>query len=117
MPAERLAELVEARVAKIAARLLLVRVARPPAVLADDRQDWQVVTHGGVELHSVHTEGAVAVQHDHLLVGLGDLCADTERHADARGYDCTRIDALLRRELWDRGAAVVADLLAVYVHE
>ena len=113
MPAERLAELVEARVAKIAARLLLVRVARPPAVLADDRQDRQLVTHGGVELHGVHAEGAVAVQYYHLLVGLGDLCADAERHPDAHGSECTRIDAVPRRELRDRLAAVVEDLLAV----
>jgi len=53
------------------------------------------------------------VQHDHLLVGLGDLCADTERHADAHGSKCARIDAVPRRELWDRLAAVVEDLLAV----
>src|SRR5262249_54090960 len=50
---------------------------------------------------------------DHLLIGLGDLRAGTEKHADAHGSECTRIDAGPRRELWDRLAAVVEDLLAI----
>ena len=46
-----------------------------------------MVAHGGVELHGVEAEGAVAVHDDHLRVGLGDFRADAERQSDAHGAE------------------------------
>src|SRR5690606_38139959 len=111
VPTEGLGELVEARITEVTAGLLLVGIARPAAILADDREDRQLIADGRVELHGVHAERAVTVQHDHLLVGQRDLGADAEWHTDAHGTESARIYAMACRELRDRLPAVVRDLL------
>src|SRR5688572_671197 len=96
--AQALREEVEARVAQVAPGLLLLGIGRPAAVQADDDDDRKVVARGGVELHAVETERAVAMQHHHLLVGLRGLGADAERHADAHGAEGPGIEAVARVE-------------------
>ena len=71
------------------------------------------MAHGGVELEGVEAERAVAVHDDHLLVGLGDLGADSERQPDTHGAERPGIEAMTRRKSRHRLAAVIEDFLAV----
>src|SRR5208337_1431436 len=87
--AERLAHPVEPHIAQVAARLLAIRIAGPAAVQADHDQDRDLVAHRGVDLHGVHAHRAVAVHHDHLLVGAGNLGADAERQTYAHRAERT----------------------------
>src|SRR5215467_14968200 len=66
-----------------------------------------------VELHRVLPEGAIPVQADDRLVGLGRLGADCERQPDAHRAERSRIEPMPRRESRDRLAAVIEDLLSV----
>ena len=61
----------------------------------------------------VQAERAVAMQDQHLLVGLGHLGADAERQADAHRAEDARVQPVARHEGRDRLAAEVQDLLAV----
>src|SRR3954463_10402964 len=56
MAAERLRHQVEARITEIPSRLVMLRLGRPAAVQADDDEDRQLMTRGGVEFHRVQTE-------------------------------------------------------------
>ena len=71
------------------------------------------MTHRGIELQRVHAERSVAVHDDDLLVGLGDLGADSERQSDAHGAEGSGVEAVTRRESRHRLAAVVQDFLPV----
>ena len=71
------------------------------------------MAHRGVELERVQAERAVAVHDDDLLVGLGDLGADSERQSDAHGAERPGIEPMARREGRHRLAAEVQDFLPV----
>jgi len=55
------------------------------------------VAHQGVELHRVHAEGAVAMQHDDGLSGQATL-REAERQADAHGAEGARVQPVPRLE-------------------
>src|SRR5713226_7337442 len=75
--AQLLRDAVVARVAEIAPGLGQGpgprRVRGPAAVVADHHHHRDLVAHRRVDLHRVDAVGAVAVQHEHLRVGLGHL--------------------------------------------
>ena len=79
--AQALRHFVVARVAEVASGFFFLRISGPAAVQADHHQYRQLVTHSGVEFHGVQPERAVAVHHDHLLVGTRGLGAHAEGHA------------------------------------
>src|SRR5207302_770141 len=112
-----LRELVVARMAEVAPglgqRARPRRVRRPPAVVADHDHDRDLVTHGRVDVHGVDAERAIAVEHEHLGVGFGDLGAHAVGQADAHGAECPRVEPVAGHVGRDGLAAEVQDLLAV----
>src|SRR5262249_40428821 len=72
------------------------------------------VANSSVELERVQAERAVAVHHDDLLVGLGDLGPDSERQPHAHGAERSGIEAMGGGKGRHRLAAEVQDFLTVY---
>src|SRR5205807_1588794 len=62
---------------------------------------------------TVDAERAIAVEHDHLRIGLRDLGADTERQPDAHAPERARVQPMTGHVGRDRLSPVVQDLLAV----
>ena len=63
----------------------------PRGVVADDADDREPETNGGVELEAVEPERAVAVDDQHPLVRVGKLGGEGERHADAERAERTGV--------------------------
>src|SRR5438309_3719944 len=105
--------LVVARGAEVASGLVPLGIRGPAAVVADHAQDRDLVTDGRVDLHTVDAERAIAVEHDHLRIGLRDLGADTERQPDAHAPERARVQPMTGHVGRDRLSPVVQDLLAV----
>ena len=91
--AEGLGHFVEGGEAELPARLSGVEGAGGPAcVVADDGYYREVVADCRVDLHSVHAHGAVAVEDEDLLVGLGELGAYAVGKAHAHGTGDTSVE-------------------------
>ena len=98
-----------------------LRVSReravPAGVVADDRDDGEVVADCGVDFHGVHAHGAIAVEDEDLLVGFGELGADAVREADAHGAGDARVEPVARFEGGDGLPGVVENLVAVHAED
>ena len=89
------------------------RIGGPAAVVADDGDDRDVVADGGVDVHRVDAERAVAVQHQHLGVGLRELGTDAVGQPYAHRAKGAGVESVTGGVGRDGLAAEVQDLLAV----
>src|SRR5262249_35455027 len=87
---------------------------RPPAVIAPHHPDGNFVPYSSVHLHAVHAEGAIATEHDHLLIRFGHLRSEAIGDRYAHAAIGAGIDAMAWCVGGDRLTRVVENFVPIY---
>src|SRR5262245_60535002 len=113
LPTERIHHLLIVCVAEVPADLAAFGVRCPATIEADHSDHWQVMANSRIHLHSVHAEGPITMQDQHLLVWLRGLGPQAERHPHTHGPENPGIQAMPWDIGGDRLSAVIQDFLAI----